>query len=406
LEKTFVIEQLAILKLNLGIPRNFNGKKKNILGIDAMNIRDGGGLTHLREILLHATFDTIYFDKVIVWGNESCLQQLPDQPWLTKINPIPGKTSGLHTTYWQIFCLGKAARELKCSLLFIAGGSTLTHFRPYVTICHNMLPFTETALQQYTNGLRKYKFLLLRKVQLHTFKKAKGIIFLSYWAMEQLQPLIAKPQLKFAVIPHGINPGFKITNRLHRNIADCNKTQPFTILYVSRIEPYKNQLTVIDLVAAIRNVTGWPIRLVLAGLASDAKYNASMQQKIQSVDATSDWITYQGPVPYDNLRDLNAQADMAVFASTCENMPIILLEKMASGLPIVCSNTAPMPDFLKDAGLYAAIEDVAAFQLTVQQLIENKELRVSLSGKAQEYAANYQWSKAAADTFQFLYSCQ
>jgi glycosyltransferase involved in cell wall biosynthesis len=63
--------------------------------------------------------------------------------------------------------------------------------------------------------------------------------------------------------PHGINPGFRITNRLHRNIADCNKTQPFTILYVSRIEPYKNQLTVIDLVAAIRDVTGWPIRLVL-----------------------------------------------------------------------------------------------------------------------------------------------
>jgi hypothetical protein len=65
-----------------------------------------------------------------------------------------------------------------------------------------------------------------------------------------------------------------------------------------------------------------------------------------------------------------------------------------------------MPDFLKDAGLYASIEDVAAFQSTVQYLIENRELRVSLSGKAQEYAANYQWSKAAADTFQFLYSCQ
>jgi ABC-type uncharacterized transport system auxiliary subunit len=42
----------------------------------------------------------------------------------------------------------------------------------------------------------------------------------------------------------------------------------------------------------------------------------------------------------------------------------------------------------------------------VQQLIENKELRVSLSKKAQDYAANYQWGKAAADTFQFLYSCQ
>ena len=65
-----------------------------------------------------------------------------------------------------------------------------------------------------------------------------------------------------------------------------------------------------------------------------------------------------------------------------------------------------MPDFLKDAGLYASIDDPTAFQSTMQQLIENRELRVSLSEKATEYAANYQWSKAATDTFQFLYSCQ
>ena len=377
-----------------------------ILGIDAVNIRDGGGLTHLREMLTHTDELTLLFNQVVVWGSDTCLQALPNKPWLKKINPLPVKASGLQRTLWQIFSLGPAAKKMQCSLLFIAGGSTLTRFRPYVTICHNMLPFTESALRQYPSGLRKYKFLLLRKVQLNTFQKAKGVIFLSYWAMEQLQPLITKPQLKYAVIPHGINPAFRITNRLHRNITDCSKAQPFTILYVSRIEPYKNQLTIIDTVVAIRKNTGWPIRLVLAGLASDTHYYAKMQQKIQSVDATSDWIAYQGAVPYENLHDLYAQADMAVFASTCENMPIILLEKMAAGLPIICSNNAPMPDFLKDAGLYASIDDPTAFQSTMQQLIENRELRVSLSEKATEYAANYQWSKAATDTFQFLYSCQ
>lgn len=372
-----------------------------ILGIDAINIRDGGGLTHLREILTHTDELTLLFNQVVVWGNDTCLQALPNKPWLKKINPLPVKASGLERTLWQIFSLGAAAKKMQCSLLFIAGGSTLTSFRPYATICHNMLPFTESALRQYPSGLRKYKFLLLQKVQLNTFQKAKGIIFLSYWAMEQLQPLIDKPQLKYAVIPHGINPAFRITNRLHRNIADSSRAQPFIILYVSRIEPYKNQLTIIDTVAAIRKDTGWPIRLVLAGLASDVNYFATMQQKMES-----DWIHYQGAVPYENLHDLYAQADMAVFASICENMPIILLEKMAAGLPIVCTNNAPMPDFLKDAGLYASIDDPDAFQSTMQHLIANIELRVSLSEKATEYAANYQWSKAATDTFQFLYSCQ
>ena len=37
-----------------------------------------------------------------------------------------------------------------------------------------------------------------------------------------------------------------------------------------------------------------------------------------------------------------------IFASTCENMPNILIEGMSSGLPILCSNYLPMPEFLKD----------------------------------------------------------
>jgi len=52
------------------MPDNFT------LGIDAMNIRDGGGLTHLFEILNCTAKEILYFDQVIVWGNDTCLQQL------------------------------------------------------------------------------------------------------------------------------------------------------------------------------------------------------------------------------------------------------------------------------------------------------------------------------------------
>jgi len=97
---------------------------------------------------------------------------------------------------------------------------------------------------------------------------------------------------------------------------------------------------------------------------------------------------------------------MAVFASTCENMPIILLEKMAAGLPIICSNTAPMPDFLEGAGLLVDIEDETDFSIKLQSLIQNREYRTKLSQIAQINAVKYQWSKTAKETFQFLFSSQ
>jgi glycosyltransferase involved in cell wall biosynthesis len=377
-----------------------------ILGIDAMNIRDGGGLTHLREIISNIHDTSLLFDQVIVWGNQSCLDALPNRSWLIKIQPLRENAGIIKTTLWQVFQLSSAAEKMGCSILFIAGGSSFTSFKPYVTICHNMLPFTENALELYGVRSRRLKFQLLRFIQLQTFRRAKGVIFLSNWAMQHLRSLMAKSDLLYTVIPHGINSGFHITNRVHRNIADCSQEQPFTIIYISRIEPYKKQLEVIQCLNKVRLNTGWPIRLVLAGLASDHSYLQEMHQLIQKSSRDENWISYMGPVPYENLREIYTSADLAVFASTCENMPIILLEKMAAGLPIVCSNVAPMPDFLEGAGLLVDIEDETDFSIKLQSLIQNREYRTKLSQIAQINAVKYQWSKTAKETFQFLFSSQ
>lgn len=379
---------------------------KIILGVDAMNIRDGGGLTHLREIISNIHDASLLFDQVIVWGNQTCLDALPHRPWLIKIQPLRENAGIIRTTLWQVFRLSSAAEKMDCSILFIAGGSSFTSFKPYVTICHNMLPFTENALQQYSFSGRRMKFELLRIIQLRTFRKSKGIIFLSNWAMQQLQTLINKPGLLYKVIPHGINSAFKVADRVHRNIADCNQEHPFTVVYISRIEPYKKQLDVVQYLKKVRLNTGWPIHLVLAGLASDHSYFQQVFSQITICNREENWINYMGAVSYENLREIYSSADMAVFASACENMPIILLEKMAAGLPIVCSNIAPMPDFLEEAGVLVDIDDEPGFLYRFQSLIENREQRVKLSQIAQTNAVKYEWSKTAKETFQFLFSSQ
>jgi len=368
-----------------------------------MNIRDGGGLTHLREILYHASPETILFERVIVWGNDLCLQELPNHPWLTKINPLPDKSSGLRTTLWQIFSLGKAARKMNCSLLFIAGGSSITRFRPRVTICHNMLPFTDAALQLYPTGIRKYKFYLLRFIQLHTFQTANGIIFLSDWAKKSLLQKMGMSKHPLAVIPHGVNPGFNFPDRVHRSIEDCTSNKPFTLLYVSRIESYNNQLQVIEAFHQLLIQTQWPLRLQLAGLASDKQYERLVKKKIATVDPEGEVIDYLGAVPYEKLGTYYREADLGIFASSCENMPIILLEKMASGLPIICNDAPPMPDFLLDAGVYVDFKDIDRVTQTLNELIAKKAERIRFSQLGIEACVQYNWKKSSKNTFQYLF---
>ncbi|NDA63513.1 MAG: glycosyltransferase, partial [Chitinophagia bacterium] len=342
-----------------------------ILGIDAMNIRDGGGLTHLREILTHATAETILFDQIIIWGNENCLLQLPNQPWLRKVNPLSVNSSGLRTTLWQIFSLGNAARKFKCSLLFIAGGSALTHFHPKVTICHNMLPFTDTALQLYPSGIRKIKFYLLRLIQLYTFRRANGIIFLSNWASDIILPKINRAHTQSIIISHGINSHFNYPERIHRSIEECSTNNPFTLLYVSRIESYKNQLQVIDAFYKLCIETNWPLKLQLIGMASDIQYEKLVKNKIKTLNSSGILVEYLGSIPYNQVHNYYHKADLGIFGSSCENMPIILLEKMAAGLPIICNDIEPMQDFLLDAGVYVNFDNVSSLGAEMKNLIED-----------------------------------
>ena len=57
-----------------------------IIGIDASNIRSGGGVLHLKK-LLSITDPKIYgFNKVVVWGAKGTLKTLKDRSWLKKIH--------------------------------------------------------------------------------------------------------------------------------------------------------------------------------------------------------------------------------------------------------------------------------------------------------------------------------
>src|SRR5207253_4012008 len=109
------------------------------------------------------------------------------------------------------------------------------------------------------------------------------------------------------------------------------------------------------------------------------------------------WVRYWGAVPHGELQKRYAEAELCVFASTCENMPNILLENMASGLPIACSNRGPMPEVLGDAGLYFDPEDVVSIRDALRRLIESHDLRARLAQAAFQRAQVYSWQRCASE---------
>jgi glycosyltransferase involved in cell wall biosynthesis len=127
-----------------------------------------------------------------------------------------------------------------------------------------------------------------------------------------------------------------------------------------------------------------------------------LNQTIDRVDAERRWVHYHGAIPFNELHLRYAEADLGLFASSCENMPNILLETMASGLPIACSNRGPMPEVLGQAGVFFNPEQPEDIARALHELINSPKTRKRLARASYERAQQYSWLRCADETFRFL----
>ena len=175
------------------------------------------------------------------------------------------------------------------------------------------------------------------------------------------------------------------------------------MLYVSIIDQYKHQLELVEAVSNLRRITGWNLTLDLVGAAYQPAL-VRLRRLINKLDPNEDWIKYHGSVQYDHLHFLYKGADLGLFASTCENLPGIMLELMAAGLPIAASNCSPMTDLIGDAGLFFNPEDPDDIAATVYSLVSDSHLRTTLSSKSFSASTKFSWDSCSDQTFLFLYS--
>lgn len=371
-----------------------------IIGIDASNISSGGGLTNIIELINSLDISGHHIEKIIIWSSASTIKKIPKKEFVLFRSPKMLNGNLLYRTLWQLLYLSKEARNEKCKVLFIPGGSYFGNFKPFVTISQNLLPFERKEYTRYRWSIKYLKFIFLRFTQSLSFQRADGLIFLTEYAKEVIQNDINKIHGEVRIIPHGINTRFKSIPKTSKDITVYSESLQFRLLYVSTVDEYKHQWKVIEAINILRN-DGFPLSLDLVG----SYYKPALKKldrAIEKYDPKSKWVNYHGLIDYHKLDLIYKSSDLGIFASSCENMPIILLEKMASGLPIACSNLGPMQEVLNKGGLFFNPEDPNDIAKVVKKYLESSELRNKMSNISHNLASKYSWSRCANDTFSFI----
>ena len=107
-------------------------------------------------------------------------------------------------------------------------------------------------------------------------------------------------------------------------------------------------------------------------------------------------------VPYDQLPSLLSYAIALIFPSLWEGFGLPVLEAMACGTPVICSDVASLPEVAGDAALLINPTYVGAIASAMNQILTDAPLRLQLRTAGLKRVQQFSWEKTGQATVEIL----
>lgn len=364
--------------------------------IEALSALQGGGQTYLRNLL--ANYCGEPGDRLIVIVPEALACLASVERGIETYSPSKGYKSVLARVLWLGWKFPKFLEKVSADLLYCPGGMLSARPRGTRTVVafRNMLPFSQCERERFPLGYVRFRLGLLKWLQSNSFRTADLVIFVSHYAKEVIDRAVSGRKGQSIVISHGIGDAFRIpAARPDRPWLPENY-----VLYVSILDVYKAQVEVVDAWHLFRHRYGTDQKLVLVGPDS-GPYAERVRQTIARRGLEGEVIV-AGNVPHEDLPGLLQHATVNLFASSCENCPNILLEALAAGRPVLCSNYSPMPEFGGDAVCYFDPYRPEELAARLAELLGDSKLRDLMGLKAAAHSEAFDWKYSAQHTWRAL----
>jgi len=259
-----------------------------------------------------------------------------------------------------------------------------------------MLPFSPEECRRFPLGYTRARLRLLRRIQAASFCRADLLIFISLYAKSVIDLTLGKRHGDAVVIPHGLNDHFRTPAPLSALVNQFGEY----VLYVSILDPYKAQLEVVRAWHGVCYRRSTSEKLLLVG-PMDTQYANRVRALIQELKL-DDRVVLLGNIPYADLPAVYQHAKVNIFASSCENCPNILLEALAAGRPVLCSDYQPMPEFAGNAVRYFDPYNPEQLAEKLIDLLDDSALRTDLGLRARARSERFHWTDTADKTWNAL----
>jgi len=346
------------------------------IGVNALYLIPGGvgGTEIYLRNLLGALADIDAVNQYVVFTNrETGADLVPDRPNFVRAPQSVSARFRPSRILWEQLVLPFAIRKYRISVLLNPGFTA-----PLVCGCPMVTVFHDLQHKRHPEYFRWFDLPFWDFFLWASARRSRGLIAVSQATADDLERYYGRSA---QVIHHGVEREFL-------EISQRREPRDY-ILCVSTTHPHKNLSRLLRVHAQTKNAP----RLVITGVRGFAA------REIESLASGSVELT--GWIPRERLYELYRGALGFIYPSTFEGFGMPVLEAMAAGVPVACSDIPPLREIARSTVQFF---DPASDREIRDALLLLASGKIS-TGAAQHRAAAFTWEKTARATLDYLSKC-
>ncbi len=285
----------------------------------------------------------------------------------------------------------------KPDLLHVQYTGPLRTSIPLVVTIHDV---SYLELPEYFTRFRAAQLKLTVK---RTVERAAKILTPSEFSKGAIVRHYGIEESRVVVVPNAVSSRFRPVDRAVARTAVETRLGvkgPF-ILTVGDLQPRKNHLGLLQAFETVMRANP-KLKHQLVFVGKETWYSGKLHQAV-AASTVADRVHFAGFVEDADLVSFYGACDLFVYPSFYEGFGLPILEAMACGRAVACSNSTAMPEVADSAGLLFDPNDASEMARAMSDILLDSELRARLERLGQQHAASFSWQKSAAKTLNAYY---
>jgi glycosyltransferase involved in cell wall biosynthesis len=288
-----------------------------------------------------------------------------------------------------------AARRLRLDVVHDPVGVSPFTLGRWAGSYRRVVTIHDAIAYRYPEGYSWSNNFLHRRFVPASLRNVDAVVTVSDHAKADIRRFLHLPETRVHVVPNGVSDRFRpVDARLAADVARRHGLERPFILYVGTRQARKNLVRLLAAFARLRTVV--PSHdLALVGPTGPG--DRQLEQEIEA-RALGGHARLLPPVADEDLPAIYSAASLFVFPSLYEGFGLPVIEAMACGTPVVCSDATALPEVAGGAALLVDATKSDLLSEGMARVLTEPTLGADLRRRGTEHARGFTWDAAARAT--------